>query len=375
MAQFTYTSDTDSPTTTDDDDSELDVLNLHLGDPTIPPNIRENKLCRRCSQIYSTSHFDSARFHPVDKLATRRCFFCQYIFRMSNIEPKLYERIPTNEYAVLDAAPSEYTLRIGEREQASIYSDEHNPTRIRFTPSIIGSEPLSPDLVRGWLAKCESQHTSCNAAPSSRIVKINLIDVDRLCIISDFTSARYIALSYVVGGQPSLQLTTKNTTRLRKENALAPDALNETYRPNIAKVVQDAITLAKSINEKFLWADCLCIVQDDAVSKHDQIMSMDIIYSQAILTIVSVSGTDLNCGLPGIRPGSRRPLDLTVEVNGNRLLAQPPDLRQILAASPYDSRGWTFQERILSPRCVYLCNWQAYFQCHTSIQSEYNSAP
>jgi len=110
----------------------------------------------------------------------------------------------------------------------------------------------------------------------------------------------------------------------------------------------------------------LCIVQDDITAKHGQIMQMDAIYSQAHLTIVALSSQNSESKLPGVSQGSRSPIRAFAKVDPNYGFASiPPQLGELLDSSVYEERGWTFQERLLSKRCLYLTDFQAYFTCST----------
>lgn len=343
-------------------------------------NASRNGLCRRCCMIdptfiHSPKYIQPVQLGRVDKLSTRNCSFCQYLFRLLMVEPKVYGHIRTSKKAYLFSladGEAPLSLRVGNSERAKIYVEDLIDEGTRLTPPTIGLSPLSPILVRQWLTECKRGHGDhCSTTSGSDDIDIHLIDVNRLCLVSASTSCRYIALSYVVGGQTSLQLVKSNILQLLEDNALTPDKLSAINEKSIPQAVQDAIVLVKSLKEDFLWVDSLCIVQDDAMIKHKQIMNMDTIYSRALLTIVSVSGDNSNCGLPGVRPDARQPINLSTDLNGYKILGQPPDIRDILASSPYETRGWTFQERILSPRCLYLSKWQAYFQCNGGFQSEY----
>ncbi|PYI02141.1 heterokaryon incompatibility, partial [Aspergillus sclerotiicarbonarius CBS 121057] len=155
-----------------------------------------------------------------------------------------------------------------------------------------------------------------------------------------------------MGGVRHLELTEGNKEKLSQHGALSEE------KARLSHVVRDAIQLVRSIGERLLWVDSLCIVQDNAQTKHTQISNMDLIYSHAICTIVNVAGTNADSPLSGVQPGSRPAMvDLKVRFKDKILIVQPPDLCHILAGSVYETRGWTFQERILSPRCIYFTPW------------------
>ena len=246
------------------------------------------------------------------------------------------------------------------------------------TQSALNRENLDVNRIRRWLDKCEKSHGFCKWPLSTRpVVDVTLIDVVDECLINATSSSRYIALSYVSGGVTGLQATVSNRNLLSQPGSLS--RLNEKL-PNI---IQDAIAATRELGEHFLWVDSLCIIQDDPTTKHVQMSRMDVIYSKAVLTFASLSGTNANLGLPGLQPRSRPIIEPTCSAKlfenwpqggGGRLVtfhAKPPRLDELLEACPYETRGWTFQERILSQRVVYFTNWQVYFQCQSRLQCEY----
>lgn len=115
--------------------------------------------------------------------------------------------------------------------------------------------------------------------------------------------------------------------------------------------------------------DSLCIIQDDKKDKDQQIQAMDSIYSNSLLTIIAVSSVDADSGLPGVRPNTR-PLRCSPLDGRRALVATTDDLGLIMERSVYETRAWTLQERLLSPRRLYVSNWQYFFSCLTKISCE-----
>jgi hypothetical protein len=126
-----------------------------------------------------------------------------------------------------------------------------------------------------------------------------MIDVRRMCFVDVETSWTYAALSYVWGQVQSLQTTRANLETLMIPGALQPDDLWS----QIPRVIQDCIHLVQSLNLRYLWVDCLCIVQDDDASKYGQIASMDAIYFHSRITI-TFNGKNADVDIPGVRPGT-----------------------------------------------------------------------
>jgi hypothetical protein len=98
--------------------------------------------------------------------------------------------------------------------------------------------------------------------------------------------------------------------------------------------------------------------------KEQQIAQMDIIYSRALLTIVALSGRYGDLRLPGVRGATREPAILVAELGGGlRLVSRAPGVDILTANSVYDSRAWTFQEKLLSKRCLFFTERQVFLQC------------
>jgi hypothetical protein len=90
-------------------------------------------------------------------------------------------------------------------------------------------------------------------------------------------------------------------------------------------------------------------VQDDA-EKVVAIAMMDFIYGKAILTICAATGSDADTPLPGIRGNERTPDQHVEDCNGTRLMVVHLAERHIQSTT-WNSRAWTFQERLLS-KCL-----------------------
>lgn len=155
------------------------------------------------------------------------------------------------------------------------------------------------------------------------------IDVKQMRVVSLPGNARYLALSYVWGRSPFIQLTKSNTELLKRKGSLQEHRLPRT--------LEDAINLVSLLDERYLWVDALCIVQDDTVSKMEQIAQMDRIYLCAALTIVSAGGIDANSGLSGFAPGSRRSEQTIELIGGVRFVVMSPPLLKLLDRYVYSS--------------------------------------
>lgn len=243
------------------------------------------------------------------------------------------------------------------------------PISLEFKVTIPRSDIIHLESLTRWINRCETEHwhqpETWGSLPRHKDpIDLILIDALRGCLVRRQSGQRYCALSYVWGGTQLLQTTDANFVQLQSEGAVR----NHTTLP---RAVRDAMDLVTSLGERFLWVDCLCIIQDSA-EKHNNITQMDIIYSQAFLTIVAVDGSNADAPLPGVHEDSRLPIVKLEYVRNATLISQPPLLlNSILDGSIYETRGWTLQERVLSKRLLYLSAQGIFFQCSHSFISEY----
>ncbi|KAH9211708.1 heterokaryon incompatibility protein-domain-containing protein [Leptodontidium sp. 2 PMI_412] len=237
------------------------------------------------------------------------------------------------------------------------------------TPHLTSIEPweipvFDVSLLKTWLRGCETVHGSlCVGESHIQIADLPLgfrvIDVCAMHIVKPSASMRFIALSYMwpLGGDTDVQLEKKNLQELE-----TPGGLINTPLPNI---ISDSIALCRDLGENYLWIDRLCIVQDDVDEKPAQIAAMDKIYRSASSTIVAALNTRGGTGLPGTKGQPREssiwtpPRDGEVEGRG----IKPNGMTAIVQPSLWNKRGWTFQERILSRRRLFITESQVIFEC------------
>ncbi|KAJ0163013.1 hypothetical protein CTA2_3644, partial [Colletotrichum tanaceti] len=176
----------------------------------------------------------------------------------------------------------------------------------------------------------------------------------------------YVALSYVWGADAdagAFTTLTENVMLHRTHGGL------EEMMQKLPKAIQDAIDLVRRLGFRYVWIDRLCIVQNSARSWKLNAYNMDLIYGNAELTICAADG-DATKGLCAMRPATRN----TKQVKGHispklqLMVTRPPEM--YIRASEWNERAWTFQERLLSRRCLIFTNGRVYFQCRSTGMSE-----
>ncbi|KAI3343888.1 heterokaryon incompatibility protein-domain-containing protein [Ustulina deusta] len=173
----------------------------------------------------------------------------------------------------------------------------------------------------------------------------------------------YIALSYVWGVTSAYTTTTENVMLHRTHGGL------ENVIQRFPDAIKDAIELVRRLGFKYLWIDRLCIVQDSARSWKLNAYNMDLIYGNAELTICAADG-DASAGLRAMRPENHnfRQSRRTVMRGLDLMVTRPPEIH--IRQSAWNERAWTFQERLLSRRCLIFTNGRVYFQCRSTGMSE-----
>jgi hypothetical protein len=154
-----------------------------------------------------------------------------------------------------------------------------------------------------WLVDCSEKHTKCAYLTSRRTpLPTRLLDLTSLPSRKDMIHAQsrwgslfnsgycrlietvqgstgdYIALSYCWGKSLAYTTTTSNLTSHKQEGINFPE---------LPKTLQDAVIMVRYLGFGYMWADCLCIIQDDKKDWEHEAANMANVYSNACLTIAA----------------------------------------------------------------------------------------
>ncbi|KAF2036412.1 HET-domain-containing protein, partial [Setomelanomma holmii] len=160
--------------------------------------------------------------------------------------------------------------------------------------------PASFELAKYWVSNCVQNHADC-PEPSSGWLPKRVIDVSpsdgsvipRLIETTDSAfdcthkERRYVSLSHCWGTK---QLITTTMANIRNhKRGICPKDLSQTFR--------DAIQVTRSLGERYLWIDSLCIMQDSTQDWKTQSVQMCNIYQRSVFTIMAAhaSGGDEGC--------------------------------------------------------------------------------
>ena len=211
----------------------------------------------------------------------------------------------------------------------------------------IPTDHLDFSWIRSTVALCE---LSTDMPPREFGYAVRAIDTLDMCIVDLDYDDTYVALSYPWGKVNQLKLLQQNEAFLRK-----PRALSKLFS-QLSRTIQDAIILVKKVGQRHLWVDSVCIIQDHAEDKGQQIAQMGEIYYHSFFTIFAISGDDANYGLPGVRQKSRKLKQVLEEVSGLTIANSLPWMEQedLLRSGAWGSRAWTFQERFRCQRGLFI---------------------
>jgi hypothetical protein len=221
------------------------------------------------------------------------------------------------------------------------------PTRCNFT------------LFKKWIACCKTGHQQNSESSAARPL-LRLVDVqDKLIVTFNAIHEEkpsYVALSYVWGNRNrDYMLTKQNEEKYHTKNGLPP----------LPKTIADAMEAVAHLDQRYLWVDALCILQDDDQDKAVQIPAMKTVYGGALVTIVAAAGDSVDAGLPGVNTDRTEPLVSDVGEYRVTEAVTPldPSSGSPIINTTWNTRAWTFQELLLSPRSLIFLDQQVYFHC------------
>lgn len=283
---------------------------------------------------YHLRAFTSTEFWKIATKRTRYGLGASIILAICNYQPQDIQLPWETRLAVprgiIEAAPSKTTEPFNSKRWAK-------PTS---APSLI-PPGFSADRVKAMLEDCLKLDKVCSSVSMSFPRGARVID----CVLRDIVplnlNQRYLALSYVWGPRPF------RPPQHDHQEACEPICLPET----LPQTIQDAIKICLALNFRYLWIDRYCIKQYHSGDKKQQIEQMANIYSCATATICALGLND-NTGISGISRPFRSQYcavvqDMAISWTGR-------EVKSFVDNSAWSKRGWTLQELVLSPRCLFF---------------------
>lgn len=210
--------------------------------------------------------------------------------------------------------------------------------------SLIESFFSSMNSVAALLEKCRAAHMLCMVPirrSDRKLTQLYVLDCISRQVVPAPTSCKFVALSYVWG------------------TSVAPRPLDSATK--LPQTIEDAILITKAIGIQYLWVDSVCIKQNQGPDFLHQIHQMDLVYAEAELTIIA-TGNDHATGLFGISR-ERSLLHKCVYLDDFTITTFFDQTWSFVKRSPWATRGWTFQESLLSKRRVFFAEDQVLWDC------------
>ncbi|KAI3316944.1 HET-domain-containing protein [Xylariaceae sp. AK1471] len=164
-------------------------------------------------------------------------------------------------------------------------------------------------------------------------------------------SVKYLTLTHCWGSVPMPLVATRENLE---------SLLTGIPFKRLTKSFQDAITITQRLGFQYIWIDSLCIVQDDEQDWITEASRMATAYSGCTLNLVAADAPDgsYGCFLDRKEP----PQKTKIFYNGIEYQCSP-NINTYLRRTAIGGRGWCFQETFLSPRSLFFCKTQLFWEC------------
>jgi hypothetical protein len=304
--------------------------------------------CKICSFLLDEITIAQSKF-PISSRYQLRMVPARHVFDQGAVSLKDQDQIilcVTGEHQpdILDKQPhtKRYILPLSQSnsiDSVQIAGRQLDSARIDYT------------AIRSWIQFCDDHHkTTCGQANTIKLPGFKVMDCSTHEIVLLPSNCNYVALSYVWGTDLSKNIVGGGTNE--ESNNLSDDT--------VPQVVLDAIIVTHELGIGYLWVDRYCINQNNEREKEIQVRNMDSIYTAAVLTIIAAACDNPSFGLPGVSSVSRPPQTQLQLRDSTMVFADRSDP---IKDSKWATRGWTYQEGLLSRRRLVFSRLQVYFEC------------
>ncbi|KLU84407.1 hypothetical protein MAPG_03450 [Magnaporthiopsis poae ATCC 64411] len=233
-------------------------------------------------------------------------------------------------------------------------------------------------LAARWIDTCRKGHKSCQSTRGSHtnFLPTRLLDLSHamepggvVVVVGTSTlggAAEYATLSHRWTPENPCTLTTSNENELSRKGI---------HLSKLSRTFAEARVTTRKLGISYLWIDSLCILQDSAADKANEIPLMADYYENAVLNIAA--SAESVGGLWRARDGrATKPFKLpaTFQAPGPASYTEKLvlDLAPVLRAPPshLDGRGWILQERIFPLRTLFFDSYWISFDCAEMAASE-----
>lgn len=227
-------------------------------------------------------------------------------------------------------------------------------------------------ILRGWLQECDEHHEDCkpsknpNAQLPTRLIDVGEIGGTgvRLYETKHDDVLEYLALSHPWGPDRSSHFCTYPENLGHHLQGILLENLPQTF--------QDAVEVTRSLNQRYLWIDSICIVQGPDGDFTEQAKHMEGIFRQAYCVLAASSAKGQKDGF--MKPREEREC---LKIHQN-ITGRPPiyacdfidNFQEHALDSHLNKRGWVLQERALARRTIFFTGKQTYWECGAGVRCE-----
>ena len=226
--------------------------------------------------------------------------------------------------------------------------------------------------IKNWLKECLSDHSLCRYQSSVSCLPKRVVDVgpsdgsrEPRLLITNGGRGTWLTLTHSWGGVKDLITTTENIHNLRRRIPWS----------ELPSLFRDSITITRRLGVQYLWIDTLCIVQDDRTDWREQSARMSDIYRHSMLNISATTASNCREQILTKRDVRFTSIALVLQSNDFNLNGKVIRIRPLLMnrseaidgrGSYLSKRGWTMQERLMSPRTLHFGKEQLFWECRQS---------
>lgn len=239
------------------------------------------------------------------------------------------------------------------------------------------------DWLKTRLEICGTKHSLCQTRAMTKLPKRTITfqksqkgEIDVKLVENNSQQGRYIALSHCWGS--SQHCVLKSETLPEYKRSISWNKLPKTF--------QNSIMFSTELNVYHIWIDALCIIQDDPTDWEIESAKMADIYQNSYLTLAATaSSNDMGGFYAEANVTAVAEYELTAPqslIHSQYIMVRKklqhwtwPPSKLSKNLFPLLSRGWAFQERILSPRVLHFCMDELLWECKEESVCECGSLP
>lgn len=318
--------------------------------------------CNWCSFLHTFTSRKDGYFHPEDILHISLCdFYTNYST----------PRGKNTYYLNIKVESSHGTQALGWSLRLHAFSEPREPAAFYVRARKLQTEVFSNSATQqiyDWLADCAA-HQQCpkqtEKALPTRVIEVSPASASgrpRLRITAG-KQGRYAALSYCWGNNGYQGLNSSNLDAYI-------DQLDFGVLP---QTIHDAIAVTKAVGIPYLWIDSICILQDSIGDKQNEMLVMDRVYRDSLITLVAASSDSATKGF--LHPRQRHcksytlPFCIPKGKFGTVSIGDLDDLEYDESSEPVNARAWCLQEGLLAHRYLIYSSHTLQWRCNSRVRN------